>query len=117
MHDLLINRSPFVLCITTTMLTWSSPHLALAAALFLPLVKGLSIGWGVTNKLPLPTVDLGRPATRCSVNIGGKVAVGQVVDGGCRYTVRYGEAARWGASVTSSSFGYVIVNPRAPIVH
>lgn len=76
-----------------------------ASLVSLSLTQALSLGWGTSGKLQLPTLDLGRQPNQCQVNIGGKVSVGQVVDGGCRYTLRYGDAARWAPSIASSSFG------------
>jgi hypothetical protein len=62
--------------------------------------------WGTTNRLGLPMIDRNR--NTCSVNVGGKSIQGLNVDGGCRYTVRYGDAKRWESSQVASSIGYVL---------
>jgi hypothetical protein len=62
--------------------------------------------WGTTNRLGLPMIDRNR--NTCAVNVGGKSIQGLNVDGGCRYTVRYGDAKRWESSQVASSIGYVL---------
>ena len=62
--------------------------------------------WGTTNRLGLPMIDRNR--NTCAVNVGGKSIQGINVDGGCRYTVRYGDAKRWESSQVASSIGYVL---------
>jgi hypothetical protein len=61
--------------------------------------------WGTTNRFGLPMID--RNHNTCSVNVGGKSIQGINVDGGCRYTVRYGDAKRWESSQVASSIGCV----------
>ena len=61
--------------------------------------------WGGTNRLGLPMIDRSRKI--CSANVGGTSIQGVNVDGGCRYTVRYGDAKRWEPSQFASSIGYV----------
>jgi hypothetical protein len=98
------------------LLTYTSIHLSCSPMItiliwvsILSLAQAISLGWGTSNKLQLPTLGLGRQANQCQVNIGGKVAVGQIVEGGCRYTVRYGDAGRWAAATSSTSFGLVTI--------
>jgi hypothetical protein len=64
--------------------------------------------WGTSNRLGLPMIDREREKV-CAINVGGKSVQGINVDGGCRYTVRYGNAKRWEASQVASSIGYVTV--------
>ena len=66
--------------------------------------------WGKNNRFGLPMID--RNHKTCSVNVGGKSIQGMNVDGGCRYTVRYGDAKRWESSQVASSIGYVLHTAR-----
>jgi hypothetical protein len=61
--------------------------------------------WGTSNRLRLPPIDLNQRAKTCAANTGGKSIQGIQVDGGCRYTIKYGEAKRWEASKASSTVG------------
>jgi hypothetical protein len=66
--------------------------------------------WGTSNRFQLPTLELGPRHKTCAANRGGKSIQGVQVDGGCRYTIKYGEAKRWETSKASSTIGYVLIS-------